>query len=108
MMTSLVVFMGACTDSEGPTIGERSGQAVYETYCFACHNTGAVGAPRINDLEALASLEARGAEALLKTTKTGIRAMPAKGTCLDCTDEELLRAIEYLLTHYRSSQSSGQ
>jgi cytochrome c5 len=35
-------------------------------------------------------------ESLLRNTMQGLGAMPAKGTCGDCTDDELERLVEWL------------
>lgn len=35
-----------------------------------------------------------GLDGILKTAISGINAMPPKGTCSDCTDDELLGAIK--------------
>ncbi|MGB5729137.1 MAG: c-type cytochrome [Thiogranum sp.] len=35
---------------------------------------------------------------MLATAVSGLNAMPPKGTCADCSDEELKAAIEYMLS----------
>ncbi|WP_293268277.1 c-type cytochrome [Neptunomonas sp.] len=75
---------------------ERTGEEVYKTKCFVCHDFGVAGAPKAGDTAAWASRVAKGADALLVTAKSGIAAMPPKGTCMDCTDAELTAAIEHM------------
>ena len=78
--------------------GPRSGDAVYNASCLACHSTGAAGAPKLGDGAAWGPRAAKGMDALLSTAINGINAMPPKGTCAACSDEELKAAIEYMLS----------
>jgi cytochrome c5 len=39
----------------------------------------------------------KGVDGLLATAISGLNAMPPKGTCAACSDEELKVAIEYML-----------
>ena len=71
-------------------------QAVYENYCFACHDTGAAGAPRLDQAEFWNATSAN-RDRLYSSTIKGIRAMPKKGTCLSCTDEQLKQTVDWML-----------
>lgn len=70
---------------------------VYETYCFACHDSGAAGAPRVNDAERWQMLLASGEAQLIENTIQGIRAMPPRGTCASCTDQQLADTVRWIL-----------
>jgi cytochrome c5 len=74
------------------------GQQTYQSSCQACHATGAAGAPKIGDKEAWAPRIAQGMDTLLAHATTGIRAMPPKGACAACTEEDLKAAIEYMVS----------
>ena len=78
--------------------GPRSGDAIYGQFCVACHSTGLLGAPKTNDAAAWQAAEkkAGGFSALLSNAINGIRSMPPKGTCMDCSDEEISVAIEHM------------
>ncbi|WP_028467935.1 c-type cytochrome [Neptunomonas japonica] len=76
---------------------ERSGEEVYKSKCFVCHDFGIAGAPKKGDTAAWAPRVAKGADALLATATSGIAAMPPKGTCMDCTATELTAAIEHMI-----------
>ena len=82
----------AATDS-----GPKSGEDVYNQFCFACHATGASGAPLFADSEAWAPRIDKGMEALMASTLNGIGVMPAKGTCMSCSDDELQAAVDYIV-----------
>lgn len=78
--------------------GPRSGADIYGASCFACHDTGAAGAPKIGDVGAWsARLDDKGLETLVANAINGIGGMPAKGTCADCTDEEIAASIDHIL-----------
>lgn len=68
----------------------------YNQSCFACHGTGAAGAPRKGDAEAWKPRIAQGMDVMLEHTKKGYKAMPPKGMCFDCTDEEYVDLIKFM------------
>jgi cytochrome c5 len=74
------------------------GEKTYQNYCFSCHTPGLSGAPKTGDTEAWAPRIAKGADLLLATTIEGIPpAMPPRGMCFDCSDEDLAAAIDYMV-----------
>lgn len=75
--------------------GNRSGEQLVQAACFACHGTGAAGAPKIGDKAAWAPRIAKGLDGLLKSAIAGLNAMPPRGGS-DATDVELERAIAYM------------
>lgn len=80
--------------------GARSGEQVYTTKCFTCHATGAAGAPKLGDAAAWsARLAERGLEGLYTSSIGGFKAMPAKGLCMDCTDDEIKHAVDHMLAN---------
>lgn len=76
--------------------GPRSGEAVYNAACTACHGPGILGAPKNGDIAAWDDRFAKGADATLQNAINGINAMPPKGNCADCSDDELMAAINYM------------
>ena len=78
--------------------GPRSGEDVFNAHCAACHGTGAAGAPKVGDSAAWAPRAAQGVDTLLTHATNGLNAMPPKGTCAECSSEELKNAIEYMLS----------
>lgn len=75
----------------------RSGEEVYNSFCFACHATGVGGAPKVGDVAAWEPRIGKGMEALWGTMQNGLNAMPAKGTCQNCSDDELRASMNYLV-----------
>jgi len=77
--------------------GGRSGQEIYDSFCFACHDNGISQAPILGDSEAWSARLDKGIDALWQTTLSGINLMPVKGSCVNCTDDELREALDYML-----------
>ncbi|MGI9320015.1 MAG: c-type cytochrome [Thiogranum sp.] len=84
--------------AETVAAGPRSGEQVYNASCLACHSTGIAGAPKVGDQATWAARAAKGIDGMLATAVSGLNAMPPKGTCADCSDEELKAAIVYMLS----------
>lgn len=79
----------------------RDGATVYQQACLACHMTGAAGAPVMGNAGAWASRLDKGMDTLIANAINGIGAMPAKGGCGNCSDEEVAAATEYLVNNSR-------
>ena len=77
--------------------GPRDGATIYNTVCGACHNTGAAGAPKIDDKAAWAPRLATGKDALMKSVTNGKGAMPPKGGAADLSDDEIKGTVDYIL-----------
>jgi len=75
----------------------RSGEEIYTQYCTTCHTVGVAGAPKKGDADAWAPRQAKGIPAMIERAKKGLNAMPPKGLCMDCTDQELEAAIDFML-----------
>ena len=87
----------AAAVTETASAGPRSGAEVYDAVCMACHTTGAAGAPVIGDSGAWASRIDQGMETLFNHSINGFNAMPAKGGCASCPDEEIQAAVEHMV-----------
>ncbi|MCH2553620.1 MAG: c-type cytochrome, partial [Alcanivorax sp.] len=74
----------------GAASGEpRDGATVYDSGCAACHASGAAGAPKTGDAAAWAPRIDKGMDTLVKLAYEGFNAMPAKGMCSNCSEEEI-------------------
>lgn len=74
----------------------RSGEKVYSTACVACHGSGLLDAPKKGDTAAWDKRFEQGEATVLKHAIEGLNAMPPKGTCGDCSDDELMAAINFM------------
>ena len=63
----------------------------------ACHASGAAGAPKTGDAAAWAPRIDKGMDTLVKHAYEGFNAMPAKGMCSNCSEEEIAAAVEYIV-----------
>lgn len=88
----------AAAATETASSGPRSGPDVYNAVCTACHSTGAAGAPKKGDKDAWAPRIAEGMDTLISHALNGYNAMPAKGGCASCPDEEIQNAVEYIVS----------
>lgn len=73
------------------------GQPIYENYCAGCHAAGAGNAPKYGDVSSWAPILAKGINMTYANAINGIGGMPAKGTCLSCTDQEIKQAVDYMV-----------
>ena len=84
----------AATASAGG--GTRSGEDVYKGSCQTCHAAGVAGAPKFADAAAWAPRISKGMDTLYTHAINGFNAMPAKGLCADCSDDEIKAAVDYM------------
>ncbi len=75
----------------------KSGAEVFQGTCFACHGTGAAGAPKVGDKAAWAPRAQKGLDTLLEHATKGFNAMPPKGGNAALSAAELKAAIEHML-----------
>lgn len=73
------------------------GEDIYLKACKNCHDLGVANAPKLGDDAAWAARIAKGNDALLQSVMKGLNAMPPKGACMSCSDEELRSAMEYMV-----------
>ncbi|OGO93344.1 MAG: hypothetical protein A3F41_01385 [Coxiella sp. RIFCSPHIGHO2_12_FULL_44_14] len=80
-----------------PTAGKK----IFHEYCAACHAQQPeidIHAPRFGDHATWSAFKALGSEKLFQWTTQGHGAMPARGGCFECSDEQLKAAIRYLIS----------
>ncbi|UZE96514.1 c-type cytochrome [Alkalimarinus alittae] len=87
----------AAAAPEAATGGARSGEDVYNASCFACHGTGAAGAPMLGNASHWGPRAEQGMDTLLSHAINGLNAMPPRGTCASCSDDEIAAAVEYMV-----------
>ena len=77
----------------------QSGKVIYTNKCRACHDYGVAGAPRYGNSEVWAGRLTKGLDVLYKNSINGIRAMPARGGCYACSDDDIKAAVDYILVN---------
>ncbi|KAF7768944.1 hypothetical protein PCIT_a3475 [Pseudoalteromonas citrea] len=88
------VYLAGAAPVEVVPSGPRSGEQVYQASCFACHGTGALGAPKTTD--EWATRLTKGRDMLIDHAINGFNAMPPRGTCMDCSDDEIAAAVDFM------------
>ena len=92
-LSSLSLLALAAQSADPP----RPAADIYRDFCAVCHSGGWQGAPIANDEAEWKTRVSAGMDTLFKNAKHGLNAMPAMGTCMDCSDEELKSAITEML-----------
>ncbi len=77
--------------------GPKSGKDVYAGFCTTCHSAGVMGAPKYGTAADWAPRAAKGKETLYTHAIAGFNAMPPKGMCAACSDDEIKGAVDYML-----------
>lgn len=79
-----------------------AGKKTYDTACFACHATGAAGAPKVGDKAAWKDRIAQGDKMLQEHAIKGFQGkkgfMPAKGGRADLSDQAVIDAVAYMVS----------
>ena len=102
-MTALAATASFANNREVPQLAQVSdgfnAKQKYMASCFACHSTGAAGAPKVGAgmiIEWESRLE-KGLDAVVANAVNGVNAMPAKGLCFDCNEDDIRALVEYML-----------
>ena len=78
--------------------GGDSVESNFNKSCATCHNAGIAGAPKFADAAAWAPRVEKGMDALYASTINGLPpAMPQKGMCFSCSDDELRALVDYMV-----------
>lgn len=76
---------------------------VYDMVCAGCHTGGAYGAPDPANAEAWAKILAQPRAQTLRHTLEGKGAMPPRGLCHLCTDEQIEQTLDLMLERARAA-----
>ena len=101
---SVCVIGDACAG--GATVASAAGGGaedptqVYNTYCVACHGTGANNSPIMGDAAAWQPRVDKGLGTLYENAINGFNngAMPPKGLCMGCSNETIQATVDYILS----------
>ena len=94
---SMAGQVASVSSSSASAGAARSGSDIYASNCIACHSSGVAGAPILGDVAAWTARLTKGVETVYTNAINGIGAMPARGTCMDCSDDEVIAAIDHIL-----------
>lgn len=79
----------------------RDGQQVYRAACFACHDAGIAGAPKLGDKGQWAKHIAKGLDTLYASAVNGVQGsagvMPPRGGNPGLSNAEVRAAVDYMV-----------
>lgn len=82
--------------------GGASVEDNYNKSCATCHNVGVAGAPKLGDVAGWEPRIAKGMDVLYNAGINGVPpAMPAKGMCFSCSDDDLRDLVDYMVDSAR-------
>ena len=91
---------GAAVQPTGQPIkklGLKDGKQIYETHCAVCHNGTDAKAPKLGDKKVWAQRYKQGKTVLYKRAIDGYKVMPPKGGCMECSQQSIKAAVDYML-----------
>lgn len=77
--------------------GAIDAKSIYQGTCFACHGTGAAGAPKMGDKAAWKDRIAKGMDTLFKHAINGFNAMPPKGGNGGLSEDEVKAVVKFIV-----------
>ncbi len=80
-----------------PAMDLAAGEATYKAVCFACHDFGVAGAPKLGDKAAWEPRIASGFDALLNSVLHGKGAMPPKGGNASLSDDDVKNSVAFMV-----------
>ncbi|MCK4744380.1 MAG: cytochrome c5 family protein [Sulfuriflexus sp.] len=93
----MALSMAASAQAADLTAGKKT----YDTACFACHGTGAAGAPKVGDKAAWKARIAQGMKVMVNNANKGFQGkkgfMPAKGGRANLSDAAVADAVAYMV-----------
>lgn len=80
-----------------PRDNQAKAKQIYNQYCAVCHKSGAAGAPILGDKAAWQPRIKKGLKTLVQNAINGYKLMPPKGTCMNCSDQDIQVTVEYMV-----------
>ena len=90
------VAAAVASTTAAAVVDHSKGEAVYKASCFACHDSGVAGSPKVGDKDAWTARIAAGNESMYSAAIKGKGAMPAKGGNMSISDEDIKAAVDYM------------
>ena len=97
LMVLAIFTTKAVIASDAPDTGKK----VYINHCASCHEGGfkgwITGAPKTGDKQKWAPFLKKGPDVMTRNTIKGTEGMEPMGGCKDCTEDQIISAVEYIL-----------
>ncbi|MDX1695746.1 MAG: c-type cytochrome [Ketobacteraceae bacterium] len=79
-------------------VASATPEELYNGKCSSCHAVGVLDAPVPGNKEQWAPRIAKGTETLYDHAINGFNAMPPKGGCVDCSDDDIKAMVDYMIS----------
>ncbi|MBI2785850.1 MAG: cytochrome c5 family protein [Legionella longbeachae] len=89
---------------------KNEGEQIYNHFCVNCHASKpliSIGAPKVGVENDWKMRLKQGMTVLFNHTNEGINAMPSRGGCFECTDKQLMLAIDFMLPKPANESSTN-
>lgn len=103
-MLAIITYLKSVESKSPPLPRGGVGKALYQNYCAGCHANGGGGAPVYGDPTSWAHVMTQDVNTIYNNAIKGIGGMPAKGTCLSCSDEDIKHAVDYMLSSVKGKK----
>ena len=95
IVTRMAFFLGALLAAQ-TGMAQKAPEQIYQATCKICHDAGVANAPRKGNAEDWKPRLSKDMDTLATNVKNGMGAMPPKGMCMDCSDEDYITVIKYM------------
>jgi len=95
ILISICLLTLASTESSAQE--EDPAGRTYQETCVVCHGEGVGGAPRLGIAEDWTRRLEYGIEDVYYNTIDGLGGMPPRGTCMNCSDDQLKAVVDFML-----------
>lgn len=86
---------------EKMAVGKRDGDYIYLLVCSSCHSQNIPGVPQISIKSDWTERLKKNRKELYSNSINGFNDMPAKGFCDNCTDKEVIRAVNFIVNQLK-------
>ncbi|WP_395376343.1 PQQ-dependent sugar dehydrogenase [Marinicella sp. W31] len=80
------------------------GQVIYDLVCAGCHDTGANNAPVLGNMDDWREILKQPVALTYDRSLKGYNDMPERGLCYLCQDDDIKRAVDYMLDSAKDKQ----
>lgn len=94
--TEVATAVASATAATAAVVDHSKGEEIYKASCFACHESGVAGSPKVGDKDAWSARIAAGVESMYTAAIKGKGAMPAKGGNMSISDDDIKAAVDFM------------
>jgi cytochrome c5 len=88
---------GIVPQNEPVVLSMVAGKRIYDETCSVCHAQGKLGAPALGNNSDWMPRIRKNMDVLIKHTINGYNRMPPRGTCISCSNAEIIAAVKYMV-----------